>query len=444
MIYFLAEHQPRAGLFPASSVFPDFLHITIAVGLVAGGARMLWLFLSPVPRPMPETVTRRRFLTIGKFAPLLMVVGCVCAAVAVGIVLLAASWPRGWWNLFPYLAMYAFALASASAFIAGIVVQTTLVDAHRGFDPATETGNLQRNFEAALLVLFALATSMLMNFDWLPDLDWSTVAQADAEQYRLAVRAPALAVILAAVIRMNRAAEDSSLPTKKGYGYLTLWAAVALSIAIDWTLDAIVPEDRDIERYIRDRGDPIALTDVTLPLPTPPDFHFGEMLAMVALSLLLTTAVVTTVDLLARRGVATAFVPRRVWPALLFLCLALSGTYVLAQGGATAESTSDWAAAVALPLILGMGLARLFPLLARVVKATWRYARKKAGHGLPGQFLIFLLLTSLAAILLIAAAQLSALVFGLFWMVGCAAISLGWSHSAPAASTRPEILAQTN
>jgi len=427
-------------LLSSGSVFPAFLHLSIALALLAGGARMLWLFLSPVPRAMPKAVKRRRFLTIGKFAPLLLVFGCGAVTGFIMVLLWMKSAPHNWWNIFPFLAVYALGIAGVGALLSGIAVQSTLVDAYRGFDPDADTGNFQRDLDGAFVFAFAVIMLAAMSFRWLPDFTWSTATLEDVDRHKFAIRGALYLAAFAAVLRAYYTARNTAPEANKGLRYLAAWSGALLFIVLDGTIKGLLPRDYDVARYLKDRDDPVSLLGLTPPLAPPPDLWHGELVALLGLSLVATMSVTTLVDLVARRGLTTIYIPTRIWPGGLFACLAFLSTGAYARHDLPPNAAIDWISEVAMPLMIGMALLRTFPLLLDYSKKGWGFGVRIAARSLLAQILLFILLSSLAAALLSAISLLNKTGFAVLLFASVAAATLGWLRfpaAVPAAKATP-------
>lgn len=412
-------------MLPSGAWFPSIVNLCLAAGLLAGGARLFWLFLSPVPKAN-EVVQRRKFLTLGRFAPLLVILGSAAVAGFAIVALWLKSAPHGWWNIFPYLTAYALGILGAGALLMGIAVQSVLVDINRGLDVEAGTGNLQRNLDAAFVFAFGIIMLAALGYRWMPELDWSTATLADIERQKFAIRGPFYLAAFAAVIRTHYSVRGDAWKAGKVLGRFATWAGVLFFIALNQIVDGLLPHDYDVKEYLRDRNDPIALLGIETPLSPPPDMWHGELVALIGLVLVMTMSAMTCLDMLARRGVSSIYIPQRSWPGIVFACLALAATALFAKHDLPPDVTVDWIAEVAVPLTIGMALVRAFPALWAFGGWGWRAAAKTAAHGLLTQILLLLLLAPAAAILLYAASLLTRTGFAVLLLGGIAAAALGW------------------
>lgn len=418
------------GLESSVDLFSALVNVCMAAALVIGGARLVWLFLSPVPRPVPALVERPRLLTLGRFAPLLLILGCAGTVAFTLIILWLKSAPSGWQNIFPFLVAYVLGIGGLAAILCGISAQTILSDAYRGFDIEAETGNLQRNFDAALLAAFAVVMFAVAGWHWVSAFDPATADSGIFDAQRLIVRGPLYLVILSTVVRTYYAVRDSAPDTGKAFNRVATWAWVLLFFVADHTFDGVLPRSWETARYLDFRGNDSDLTLKMIPI----GFARAEMLALIGLALVMTLSATTLLDTLARRGVSNSYVPKRVWPGLLFLGLALAVTFAFTRSGVPLGAAFSWGAEVALPIVLGMALIFAFPVLWRGGAYAWANGRRFAKRNLAGEFLVFGLLLPPAVALLYAASQLTRLGFASLLLGTAAAATLGWLRlPAPAA-----------
>lgn len=327
-------------MLPSGALFPSMVNLCLLVGLLVGGARLLWLFLSPVPRA-DEVVQQRRLLTLDRFAPLLVVLGCGAVVGFALIILWLKSAPQGWWNIFPFLAAYALGTVGAGALLAGIAVQSLLVDVNRGFDAETPTGNLQRNLDAALVFAFGIIVLAALGYRWLPAFDWSTATLADIERQKFAIRSPFYLAAFGAVIRTRHSVRGDAWAVSKALGHVTTSAGVLFFIALNWTVNGLLPHRYDVKQYLKDRSDPITLPGIEIPLSPPPDMWNGELVALIGLALVMTMSAMTCLDMITRRGVSSIYIPQRFWPGIVFACLALAATALFAKHDLPPDATVD-------------------------------------------------------------------------------------------------------
>ncbi len=426
-------------MLPSGASFPFIVNLCLVTGLLTGGARLLWLFLSPIPRA-DEVVQRRKFLTLGRFAPLLVVFGSGALVGFAVIGLWLKSAPHGWWNIFPLLGAYAVGMVGAGAFLIGIGVQTILVDANRGFDLEADTGNLQRNLDGALVFAFGIIMLAAIGYRWLPVFEWSTATLADIEHQEFAIRCSFYLAAFAAVVRTHYSVRGDAWKVSKAFGRLTTWTGFLFFIALYSIVDGLLPDDHEIKRYLSDRNEPISLLGAEVPLSPPPDLWHGELVALLGLSLVLAMSVTTLVDMITRRGVSSIYVPQRSWPVYVFAFLALASTALFAKHDVPPDITFDWIGEVTVPLAIGMALVRAFPALLTFGEWGWRAATKTAARGLLAQVLLLILLSPLAAALLYAASLLSKTGFAVLLFAGIAAAALGWLRfpaAEPTGETTP-------
>ncbi len=415
-------------------LFPTLVHVCVPLAILIGGLRLLWLFLSPIPKAMPPAVERPRLLTLGRFAPLLVLLGCAAFTAFVFVTPWLKSLPHGWWNLFPFLAAVALGLIGAVAILCGVVAQSVLVDAYRGFDLEKDTGNVQRNMDAALLFAFGIIVLAAAGYYWLSPLDWSAGALPDVQRHKLVVCMPVYFAVIASLIRschVEPTGPGSSGRTSRYFGQLG-W--LVLFFVFNQTFSGILPRDHDIERYLRYRGDVIG--DLSSGVQSVPfDLWRSELLSLIGLSLVIVMCVTTSIDMLARRGVTRPYIGSRTWPGFLFFGLSLAMSAVFVRYGLPIDAPFSWVGHIAIPLTLGMSLIFFFPLLWRIAERGWRYAMQTAARNLLLQILVFLLLTPIAIGLLYAASLLTATGFAALMLGAAAAAALGLPRfPAPATS----------
>ena len=273
--------------------------------------------------------------------------------------------------------------------------------------------------------MFAVA-----GWHWVSAFDPATADSGIFDAQRLIVRGPLYLVILSTVVRTYYAVRDSAPDTGKAFNRVATWAWVLLFFVADHTFDGVLPRSWETARYLDFRGNDSDLTLKMIPI----GFARAEMLALIGLALVMTLSATTLLDTLARRGVSNSYVPKRVWPGLLFLGLALAVTFAFTRSGVPLGAAFSWGAEVALPIVLGMALIFAFPVLWRGGAYAWANGRRFAKRNLAGEFLVFGLLLPPAVALLYAASQLTRLGFASLLLGTAAAATLGWLRlPAPAA-----------
>lgn len=392
------------------------------MALAIGGARLIWLFLSPVPRPIPELVQRRRLLTAGRFAPLLLILGCAALVGCVLITLWMLAGRPGWLNIFPMLVIWALALGGVGAVLLGISVQSIQSDAYRGFGVEVETGNLQRNFDAALLTTFGVVVLAAAGWHWVSAFDPEVADRAAFDAQRLIARVPLYLTILATLFRTYQAARDTSPESGKAFNRVATWGWIVLFFVADKTFDDVLPRDPEVADFLARRGQD---GDLLLKL-VPIGYVRAQMLALIGLALIMVLCITTLIDMLAQRGVSSPYVPKRAWPGVLFLCLALALTFALVSSGAPLGMAFEWSREVALPVTIGMALVFVFPILWRTGATTWTKGRRIAARGVLMELLVLVPLIPLAIALLYASSQLTRIGFASLLLGGAAAAALGW------------------
>jgi hypothetical protein len=403
-------------------LFSTFVNVCMVPALAIGGARLVWLFLSPVPHPVPELIERPRLLTLGRFAPLLLALGCAALVACVLIILWVKSGRPGWQNIFPLLVIYALALGGIGAILFGIAVQSILSDAYRGFGLEVETGNLQRNFDAALLAAFGVVMLAMAGWRWVPVFDPDIAERAAFDAQRLIVRAPLYLAILATLVRTYQVARDTAPDTGKAFNRVAVWGWIVLFYVASKTFDGVLPRDSAVDDFFARRG-----RDGDLMLQMVPiGYAHAEMLAPIGLALIMVLSLTSLIDMLARRGVSSPYVPKRAWPGVLFLCLALALTFIFARSGAPMGMAFKWSLEVALPVAIGMALVFAFPFLWRTGAAAWTRSRRIAARGVLMELLVMVPLIPLAIGLLYASSQLTRIGFASLLLGGAAAVALGW------------------
>ncbi len=410
------------GLAASIDLFSTLVNVCMAAALAIGGARLVCLFLSPVPHPAPELIERPRLLTLGRFALLLLVLGCAALVACVLIILWVKSVRPGWQNIFPLLVIYALALGGIGAILFGITMQSILSDAYRGFGLEVETGNLQRNFDAALLAAFGVAMLAVARWRWMPIFDPDIAERAAFDAQLLIARVPFYLAILAALFCTYQGAGDTISDNGEVFNHVATWSWIALFFVADSTFDGVLPRDSAVDDFFTRRGQD---GDLMLKM-VPIGYARAEMLALVGLALIMVLCLTTLIDMLARRGVSSPYVPKRAWPGVLFLCLALALTFVFARSGVPLGMAFNWSLEVALPVTVGMVLVFAFPTLWRTGAAAWTRARRIAARGVLMELLVAVSLILLAIGLLYASSQLTRIGFASLLLGGTAAATLGW------------------
>lgn len=405
-------------MFISADLFSTLINVGATVALAVGGARLVWLFLSPTPRAVSNTVRRRGGLTSGRLGLVLFTAGCVFVAIAIATMRHLLSLPHSLWNIVPLAIVWLSALAGCILLASAIITQSVLVDAYRGVQEADWGQATSPNLEGLALVGLALALAAAGGFHWLGAVDIATADLPGLKQRTLFINILFYWTLIAAGIRHYREQFRTQEAGQIEQARWMAWFGLPLLLAVfGGILRAALPSEHGIERFA---ADPASHFDVSGAL------WRGSLLALPGLAL----AALVIARLAARAlPVGAARKQPEGWTAALYCAACLMLATVFAHWYVRQHPAPDVAFDVwigfALPLAVGMAGAPLLGPGARLSRSLARSINGAARDNLFFQIALWTPVAALAIGLLYVASRLTALMVVLAILGWASAVASG-------------------
>lgn len=400
-------------LFSFGALFSTLINVGAPVAFAVGGARLAWLFISPTPRAIPNTVRRSGWLTSGKLGLILFIAGCVFIAVAITTTRHLLTLPPGLWNIVPLVLVWLSALVGGILLASAIAVQSVLVDANRGLQETDWGRSTLPSLEGLTLVGLALALASVTGFRWLEELDVATADLPDLKQRVFIIKILFYWTLISAAINHLESPRNQETEQRGSSWWMTWFGWPLLLVGFGWTLKGVLPNGHEIERFA---ADPAYHLDV------PRALWEGTLLALPGFAL----AVVVIVRLAARAlPVRAGRKQPETWPAMLSCAACLMLATIFAQCYVQRYPAPDVAFDVwigfALPLVIGMAATPLFGPCLRLFGSVTDSLNRMAKHNLFLQIVLWAPVAALVIGLLYVVSRLTALMLAL--------AVLGWASA---------------
>ncbi|HEY3146710.1 MAG TPA: hypothetical protein VGJ75_10180 [Dongiaceae bacterium] len=411
----------------AAHFIPWVVNASVAIVLAVGLARLGWLFLSTLSRPIPPTVERPRWGKLGRLGPAAML---LAGSLLLGLCALFNAWAHefapSFFNIVPLIIVWLLGVSGTFLLLIAVVSQGLLVDAHHG---RTEDGDrarsLRRNFDAALLAGLGLAVLGITHFKWVREVHIAHLSIGEVAQWQSIIRAFGYWNIITALVRINWTRKDGNEAAFGAPGgWLSCVPWLLLFFAFDSTIKNLLPElYREDGRFLVDRGS-------------------NELIRQIFLDTVQQASLLAIIGAAFAAAIGFALVLGWVWPApgrwsakwsalpaqLAFLVSAttLAGLY-LGQASTPGRITPGLWGDFTMPLLLGTLATPLLCPFWTVVRRWFRIATRPSRRRLLAEIAIWIAPMTAVAAFLYGVSLLSALQFAILLLGVATATASGLS-----------------